>query len=110
MTSEPIESAFALFRARAASRGLAEPDEHAAPGASGSRVATVSRQGAALRLAWDGEAGVLALEITHGPPGGPVSWMDLFRLPSATDDETGFASALEYGLDLLCPDRPADGG
>ena len=66
--------------------------------------------GGTLLLFYDGEAGALNLEVSHGPgAGAPAGWLYLYRGNvrdaeiEPTQSSTDFTEALEYGLDLLCP-------
>ena len=109
-----VEAAFQLFRSRAEARGLSDFDERSDPASFGSRYITARQAGGALRLVWDGKEGALTLEITHGPPGGPTSWLGLFRARGrsgegvpAQDGDVSFDDAVDHGLDLMQPDRGA---
>ncbi len=106
-----VEDAFGLFHARATACGVADLVMRGDAEAFGSRYATARVGGGALRLVWDGRAGALALEVTHGSPGLPPSWLDLFHVRElggvvpSEERGVGFEAAVEYGLELLRPER-----
>lgn len=105
-----VDTAFQLFRSRAEARGLSELDERSDSAPFGSRCITSWQASGALRLIWNQKEATLALEITHGPPGGPNAWLDLFQATDRgekhfpfQDGDIRFDEAVEYGLDLLTP-------
>lgn len=107
-----VEEAFGLFQTRAVARGVSDLMEEVQPESSGSRSTTArGRSGGALRLVWDGRDGTLMLEITHGPPDATPWWLDLFlvrgrgQVVPTEEQDIGFEDAVEYGLELLQPER-----
>lgn len=106
-----LDEAFLCFRSGVLSCGLPVPVESAEAGILGGRVSTLQHDGAGLRLVWDARSGLLVLEITHGPPDGPLFWLDLYKASGSGDqlvaDQRDFDldSAIEYGLDLMLPAR-----
>lgn len=104
-----VEDAFERFRADTLARGLSDLTDIAHPEVFGSRVSTLTRETAALRLVWDGKDETLTLEITHGPPGGPAGWLNLYLALRSSGElvpdqrDFSFESAVEYGLDLMNP-------
>jgi hypothetical protein len=107
-----IEAAFQLFRSCVEMRGLSDIDECFDPASFGSRHITVRRAGGALRLVWDGKESTLTIEITHGPPGGPTFWLDLFHARGCNEEnipawngDISFRDAVAYGIELMQPSR-----
>jgi hypothetical protein len=109
---QSVDLAFDLFTRVACSAGhqvIAESH----PEAFGSRLLSVRRNGAELRLVWDGKDGYLSVQISHGPSSGErAGWIDLYGetcsnglLPDSPAPEREFLGSVEHGLDLMDPRR-----
>jgi len=103
-----IECAFADFSTQLGLHGFPHPTDVVVEQFRERRTMTAHRNGAALRLVWTVQTQVLTVEVSHGPPNGPIAgWIDLYRaqlgdaglLPDQTD--FNLESATTYGLDLL---------
>ena len=104
-----VDQAFAQFESEVRTRGLAF--QAVAPGSETNRTTELERDGAGLRLTWDERSGLLSLDVTHGPQGGPpAGWLDLYRAAGepnhlrADQDNFDFAEAVAHGLSLFAPD------
>ena len=105
-----VDEAFAEFRARSLSIAKREPDEQVSSDSPEVRISALASQSgdAGLRLVFNDDAGVITLEISHGPPeGGVAGWMNLFQASVVetelvtTSEVVTFDSAVDYGLELM---------
>jgi hypothetical protein len=107
-----LESAFQEFHRQVRDAGLEAADVSDSSGREFRRVATLTHDGAALRLVWQMPSGTLRLEGSHGPPaGGIAGWLDLYEAVlvdgALRSDQTDFdlRSAIAYGIELMQPTR-----
>ncbi len=103
-----IPDAFNEFERMATRLGLPAPSKETMPNILDGCTAVVALADGRLRLTWDGKEETLVLEISHGPPGGQIFWLDLFcaRCPEGVLTEVDnldvdFQSSLENGMELM---------
>jgi hypothetical protein len=108
-TEDALDAAFQAFVARAAIRCSGRTEVQEPIATSEVRSYEIHVEEAGLRLAYNAQTATLTLEVTHGPPAGkPAGWLVIFKAivgDGAICDEYGITleSAVDYGLDLLCP-------
>jgi hypothetical protein len=106
--SVSVDQAFELFSILSKKYGLLSKVEYY-PECFGNKLFQVKRDGARLRLVWDGENEHLKLEISHGLSAQEqFFWLDLYEtecadgvLPETEDKDISFQGAVEYGLELM---------
>ena len=105
-----VDQAFEHFESSARAHGLLVPAGDGGLGTVGDRLVELERDGASIRLVWDEGAGLLSLDITHGPPDGPpAGWLDLYRAVRVSDHlqldqgDFDFEEAVDHGLSLFAP-------
>lgn len=103
-----VEQAFELFSILSERCGLFGKVEYY-PECFGNKLFQVERDGAKLRLIWDGKNEHLKLEISHGLSAQEqFFWLDIYGaecagdvLPETEDKDISFQGAVEYGLELM---------
>jgi hypothetical protein len=107
-----INEAVSEFEQLVARAGFAVLREES-PHDFGSSVTRISNKDAELRLVWDGKDEYLSVQMSHGPPKGEkAGWLELWGLKciagtfiESPDADVTFMSAVEYGVELMSPQR-----
>lgn len=105
-----VDQAFEHFESSARAHGLVVPAGDGEPGTVGDRLVELEQDGAGIRLVWDEGAGLLSLDLSHGPPDEPpAGWLDLYRAVCVSghlqpdQGDFDFEEAVDHGLSLFAP-------